>query len=1817
MLVGQKFETNISCSKNNMCLNETGVIFRIRKIGKGSVVLVDKIMNGKSEGGLTKQEKAISLFQFIGELNQLKQKVILRVSDYPWWRSIASFPNDPENIKTYYRDRVEDDETENVTDVLLSVHKPEFQRCPEPDAVLEEWLESGWDNYRYEAKIKEFILRPFDQTEFSIPDVEDYTRRIDEENKAYKELFSDNEERVSTYTAWAEKRNAWAEHQEVLARTRDFFSELYKICIDLERDSETLELVVADGFMRDRTISELDHPILTRRVKIRHDAIENTIYIEDTDVETELYTVMFQDMEGINLASINHLRDDLHQNDYHPLDRNDLPVFFKMFVHQLSSESIYSEDGVIDNWQKKERMLLYRNPCYILRKRMDGTLKAIEQIIEHVSETGEVPAPIGDIIEGGKINIPEDTGIPSIEEQLAAVGGESVDVLLSKEANKEQLEIARRIERYNAVLVQGPPGTGKTHTIANLMGHFLAQGKSVLVTSQTQKALSVLKEKVAPGLQSLCVSVLDDSNVDMEKSIDGITSYMAHTTSFEVKREMESLGQERKEVIGQLAAARKKLFAIINQECNCIVYNGEEISPSAAATYVQENSESLPYIPGSVQLYEPLPLSFAELSELYHSNSTISVQDEAEFEHDIPDPAELINPEEFEQKCAALDFARTRLDSISENNHWKIQNLVTEHKIMVDASFGQLTLEYPSTQAMEQLKQYISTVSRIEPWMQHCAVDGRKGGTYKELWIRLIEQIQKTCAYAEDLVAKKFGKEVVILNADPEYHNAVQQLQDKYRQGGKIGKLARFLNKQLEVALNGATVNGQKPQNIEDCNLILCVLEMKSMREQCASYWNNLIAKYGVPAFYDLNRDDPEHVAANYIPLIQRYLEWFGNEYKVLIMRMEEVGLPCDTIFRHDPLDSEIASTEKMLLALEHELPELCDIFEVAKSISDIQTALQNNRNILQNGKRAYSDECRAILSATESYDTVAYRNGYRVLENTYAKTSLKRKREEYLSRLTPVAPQWAEAIRNRDGIHGDAIVPSNINDAWRWKQYYGIIEKIVEEPFSELQKQSLSLSKEYRKITAKFAEKSAWYHLLCRTEHDISMKQALQGWKLTVKKIGKGTGKNAPMYRAKARELMAKCQDAVPAWVMPIGKALESLNPRTNKFDIIIIDEASQSDISSLAILYMGKKLVIVGDDKQVSPMAVGVQIDKMNSLKEMYIEDKIPNAHLYDAKTSIYDIAATTFQPLMLHEHFRCVPEIIEFSNWLSYDFKIKPLRDCSNSVLLPAVVNYRVVNGERIGKTNPNEAKAIVALLKACIEQPEYAGKSFGIISLLGDEQVRKLQEEIFKQIDAKECSERRILCGNASNFQGDERDVIFLSVVDCANGQGPISKQGFGVDDALRKRYNVAASRAKDQLWVVDSLDPANDLKPGDIRKMLIDFSLNPESIHIQNAKIEEKAESPFESSVAKYLTARGYHLVQQWKVGAYRLDMVVVCGKKKIVIECDGERYHSGEDKIREDMERQTILERLGWRFIRIRGSEYYRNPEKTMERVITALTDAGIEPEDSGIHQDAAGRDTELLQRVKQRAYAILHEDSEVSEVETGIIAAALDPKNDIISEVLEAPNDMDSFTIQKMLQNEQSSNESKSFSTENHPMNVIVQKKREDTLSFSVYQAVDIDAYIQKYLPNDFKEMVKAILEVEAPLSEEFLLSRIVQCFDRKRVTSSVWNDYELKMRGCQKCGIIRKKGFLYLDSSTAIQFRVPGDISRPIECIAPEELAAGMLEILKCNGMMEKKDLYRALTRQCGVHRLGKGIEKILDKALYTLENSITREGEQLSLK
>jgi superfamily I DNA and/or RNA helicase len=116
------------------------------------------------------------------------------------------------------------------------------------------------------------------------------------------------------------------------------------------------------------------------------------------------------------------------------------------------------------------------------------------------------------------------------------------------------------------------------------------------------------------------------------------------------------------------------------------------------------------------------------------------------------------------------------------------------------------------------------------------------------------------------------------------------------------------------------------------------------------------------------------------------------------------------------------------------------------------------------------------------------------------------------------------------------------------------------------------------------------------------------------------------------------------------------------------------------------------------------------------------------------------------------------------------------------------------------------------------------------LVGNDQWQEIEKSLRSRIDPTDYEARRILCGNPAHFQGDERDVIFLSMVDSKDdGAGPLSLRAEGAADMWKKRYNVAASRAKDQLWVIYSLNHSTQLKPGDIRLRLIEHALKPSTL----------------------------------------------------------------------------------------------------------------------------------------------------------------------------------------------------------------------------------------------------------------------------------------------------------------------------------------------------------------------------------------------------
>lgn len=286
-------------------------------------------------------------------------------------------------------------------------------------------------------------------------------------------------------------------------------------------------------------------------------------------------------------------------------------------------------------------------------------------------------------------------------------------------------------------------------------------------------------------------------------------------------------------------------------------------------------------------------------------------------------------------------------------------------------------------------------------------------------------------------------------------------------------------------------------------------------------------------------------------------------------------------------------------------------------------------------------------------------------------------------------------------------------------------------------------------------------------------------------------------------------------------------------------------------------------------------------------------------------------------------------------------------------------------------------IIALIAAAIEQPEYKGKTFGVVTLHGNKQAPYIDRLLHEHLAASTIESRKILCGTPAHFQGDERDVIFLSLVmsPLENG-GPLRLFSEGAGDANKKRLNVAASRARDQLWVVHSLDADVDLKDEDLRRRLIMHVRNPRSFLDQKHAAMRKAESELERRVIANLTGRGFKLRPQYEVGYYRID-IIVYGREgqKVAIECDGDRFHSSEEAIRNDYDRQKLLGRLGWQFIRIRGSEYFRDPKSTIERVEDKLRKMGIEPilnSTSSEYTAMAQADSELRDRVRRRALELL-----------------------------------------------------------------------------------------------------------------------------------------------------------------------------------------------------------------------------------------------------
>lgn len=433
------------------------------------------------------------------------------------------------------------------------------------------------------------------------------------------------------------------------------------------------------------------------------------------------------------------------------------------------------------------------------------------------------------------------------------------------------------------------------------------------------------------------------------------------------------------------------------------------------------------------------------------------------------------------------------------------------------------------------------------------------------------------------------------------------------------------------------------------------------------------------------------------------------------------------------------------------------------------------------------------------------------------------------------------------------------------------------------------------------------------------------------------------------ARKLLS----ILPVWILSPDDVARLFPCAPGLFDVVIVDEASQVDLPSLVpMAYRGEKLVVFGDTKQMQSQRFAFLAGNiaLQAWQQFGMASFNPSQSLHPINQSLLTLVATQAEEdCILDEHFRSLPPIIEFSNDRWYGGKLRIMTDVHHkrfgSPDQPVIELHHVEEGRiSVGKQeNEIEAKVLVEHLAAMVEDPDYDGASIGVLCLF-EEQVALVKEMVAAAIDPLEWEEHDIVVVNPDGFQGDERDVILYSLSwdNDVMPRGALSARQMDTPH-IQGMLNVAFTRARDEIHVfhsgpVDSFTMAGD-RPGAIGAWLEHCArVQAEGGERVSARAGQ-VDSQFEAEVAEALRARGVDVRHQYPACGFSIDLVCELDGVRLAVECDGELYHLDEHgQLRiEDIERQAILERAGWRVLRIPYRSWRLGPTDEIDRVIAAL----------------------------------------------------------------------------------------------------------------------------------------------------------------------------------------------------------------------------------------------------------------------------------------
>lgn len=444
-------------------------------------------------------------------------------------------------------------------------------------------------------------------------------------------------------------------------------------------------------------------------------------------------------------------------------------------------------------------------------------------------------------------------------------------------------------------------------------------------------------------------------------------------------------------------------------------------------------------------------------------------------------------------------------------------------------------------------------------------------------------------------------------------------------------------------------------------------------------------------------------------------------------------------------------------------------------------------------------------------------------------------------------------------------------------------------------------------------------------------------------------------------RKLMRQCASPIqalkPVFMMSPLSVAQFLEPGSVKFELLVIDEASQVEpVDALGAIARCKQIVVVGDDKQLPPTSFFTRVTSEDDQEEA--EDEA-GAGAQDLESILSLCTAKGLPQRMLQWHYRSRHEsLIAVSNKEFYDSQlfIVPSPDhgkTETGLQLRCLPNGRFDRGN--SQKNIEEARAIAdAVLEHSRSDPDLT-LGVGAMSVRQRQAIideielaRRLHPELEEFIQSH--NHEPFFVKNLENIQGDERDVILISIgYGRSKGDGKLYAN-FGPlnSDGGHRRLNVLITRARHRCVVFSSI-LAGDIHTDEHSKRgvlaLKAFLKYAESgllgIPSQTGK---GADSPFEEAVQAAVAARGFEVHNQVGVAGFFIDLAVLDpenpGRYLLGIECDGASYHSAPSARDRDRLRQEVLEGHGWSIHRIWSTDWFQRKDEELDRLMDAIRNA-------------------------------------------------------------------------------------------------------------------------------------------------------------------------------------------------------------------------------------------------------------------------------------